>query len=94
LKLGLGLHRSKQGIPVIAVKENENRMRNDLTQLGFGAGKLYYASNYPEAVGIMTALKAGVAVESVRRPLGETKVTCKGLGVEEKRDERAGVLEG
>ncbi len=84
----------EQGIPVIAVKENANRMKNDLRQLGFGAGKLYFAANYPEAVGIMTALKAGVAVESVRRPLCETKVTCKGLGVEENRDEMIEVLEG
>ena len=29
-----------------------------------------------EAVGIMTALKAGVALGSVRRPLAETKVVC------------------
>ncbi len=42
----------------------------------------------------MTALKGGVALVSVMRPVGETKVTCKGLEVEEKRDERAGVLEG
>ena len=37
---------------------------------------------------------ADVALVSVRRPVGETKVTCKGLGVEEKRDERVEVLEG
>ncbi len=36
----------------------------------------------------------GVALASVMRPPGETKVTCKGLGVEEKRDERVEVLEG
>ena len=35
-----------------------------------------FAENYPEAVGIMTALKAGVALGSVRRPLAETKVVC------------------
>ena len=27
----------------------------------------------------MTALKAGVALSSVRRPLAETKVTCEGV---------------
>jgi hypothetical protein len=42
----------------------------------------------------MMALKAGVALASVRRPVGETKVTCKRLGIEEKRDERVEVLEG
>jgi len=31
----------EQGIPVIAVKENRNRMENDLTKLAFGAGKVF-----------------------------------------------------
>ncbi len=66
----------EQGIPVIAVRENKNRMKNRLEELGFGEGKLLFAENYPEAVGIMTALKAGVALGSVRRPLAETKVVC------------------
>ncbi len=65
----------EQGIPVIAVKENRNRMENDLTQLPFAPGKLFIVENYLEAVGIMTALKAGVAPSSVRRPLEETKVS-------------------
>ncbi|MCH7556681.1 MAG: DUF3326 domain-containing protein [Planctomycetes bacterium] len=64
----------EQGIPVIAVRENRNRMRNELGKLPFGPGKLFIAENYPEAVGIMTALKAGVALSSVRRPLAETKI--------------------
>ncbi len=66
----------QQGIPVIAVEENKNRMKNKLEDLPFAPGKLYFAKNYPEAVGIMTALKAGVALDSVRRPLAETKVVC------------------
>ncbi len=65
----------EQGIPVIAVKENKNRMKNDLGKLPFAPGKLFIAANYPEAVGIMTAIKAGVALSSVRRPLEETKVS-------------------
>ncbi len=65
----------QQGIPVIAVRENRNRMRNELGKLPFGPGKLFIAENYPEAVGIMTALKAGVALSSVRRPLAETKIS-------------------
>ena len=51
-------------------------MKNDLTKLPFSQGKLFIVENYLEAVGIMTALKAGVAPSSVRRPLAETKVTC------------------
>ena len=61
----------EQGIPVIAVRENRNRMRNDLGALGFGDGKLFVVDNYLEAVGVMTALKAGVALSSVRRPLAQ-----------------------
>jgi hypothetical protein len=66
----------EQGIAVIAVRENHNLMRNDLEKLGFAKGKYFVAENYPEAVGIMTALphstpdgrsglKAGVPLESV-----------------------------
>jgi hypothetical protein len=65
----------EQGIPVIAVRENRNRMKNRLEELPFAAGKLFIAENYVEAVGIMTALKAGVALSAVRRPLAETKVS-------------------
>jgi hypothetical protein len=64
----------EQGIPVIAVKENKNRMKNGLDALPFAPGKLFIAENYLEAVGIMHALKAGVTPESVRRPLSNTKV--------------------
>jgi hypothetical protein len=64
----------EQGIPVIAVKENKNRMRNDLTRLPFAEGKLFIVDNYLEAVGIMAALKSGVAPSSVRRPLADTLV--------------------
>ncbi len=64
----------EQGIPVIAVKENANRMKNNLDDLPFAPGKLFKVENYWEAVGVMNALKAGVAPESVRRPLSHTKV--------------------
>ncbi len=65
----------EQGIPVIAVKENKNRMKNDLKELSFRPGKLFFAENYLEVVGIMTSLKAGVSLSSVRRPLSPTKVS-------------------
>jgi len=70
----------EQGIPVIAVRENRNRMKNDLEKLPFAPGKLFIVDNYLEAVGIMTALKTGVCPSSVRRPLAETKVSCEGAG--------------
>lgn len=64
----------EQGIPVIAVRENRNRMLNNLSDLPFAPRKLFIVDNYLEAVGIMHALKAGVATESVRRPLSYTNV--------------------
>lgn len=64
----------EQGIPVIAVKENKNLMQNTLEELPFAPGKLFIVENYLEAIGLMNALKAGVAPESVRRPLAYTTV--------------------
>jgi hypothetical protein len=66
----------EQGIPVIAVRENHNRMKNDLEKLPFKPGKLFIVENYLEAVGIMTSLKAGVNPSTIRRPLAYTKVSC------------------
>jgi hypothetical protein len=62
----------EQGIPVIAVRENRNLMRNRLEGLPFEPGKLFVVENYWEAAGVMSALKAGVAPAAVRRPLGPT----------------------
>ena len=64
----------EQSIPVIAVKENRNRMQNNLEDLPFETGKLFMVENYLEAVGVMNALKAGVSIEAVRRPLAFTNV--------------------
>lgn len=59
-------------IPVIAVKENKNHMKNDLKQLPFKKNKLFIVDNYLEAIGIMASLKAGVSPESIRRPIRRT----------------------
>lgn len=59
----------EQGIPVIAVKENRNRMQNRLDSLPFEKGKLIFVDNYLEAAGVMRAIKVGVSIESLRRPL-------------------------
>ena len=64
----------EQGIPVIAVRENRNQMRNDLTDYPFESGKLFIVDNYLEAAGVMNALRAGVTVDSVRRPLSSTTI--------------------
>ena len=64
----------EQGIPVIAVRENDTVMKNDLSMLGFSERGLFVVDSYVEALGLMSALKAGVAVESIRRPIKRTKV--------------------
>ena len=64
----------EQGIPVIAVRENDNLMQNDLHALPWAPGQLHVVENYWEAVGVMTALKAGIAPASLRRPLAATRV--------------------
>lgn len=63
-----------QGIPVIAVRENRNVMQNDLAALPWRPGQLFQVENYWEAVGVMAALRAGIAAESVRRPFADTTV--------------------
>jgi hypothetical protein len=59
----------EQGIRVIAVRENRNIMSNDLTALPWAAGQLQVVDNYWEAAGVLAALKAGIAPESLRRPM-------------------------
>ena len=68
----------EQGIPVIAVRENHNLMRNDLTALPWAAGQLHLVENYWEAAGIMAAMQAGIDPAAVRRPLLPSTVVRKG----------------
>lgn len=63
----------EQGIPVIAVRENKNIMRNDLTLLPWRRNQLWVVDNYWEAVGVMAALRAGIEPSVVRRPLEMTR---------------------
>ena len=64
----------EQGIPVIAISENDNLMQNDLRALPWAPNQLHVVENYWEAVGVMTALKAGITPSSLRRPLAATKL--------------------
>ena len=64
----------ENGIPVIAVRENKNNMKNDFAALPFAKNKLFIVENYWEAVGVMTALKAGIEPKTVRRPIAATNV--------------------
>ncbi len=71
----------EQGIPVIAVREKQNLMRNDLSALPWAPGQFHIVENYWEAVGVMTALKAGVSPRSVRRPIDYVEVRTAGAQI-------------
>lgn len=64
----------EQGIPVIAVRENKNIMKNDLGSLPWAQGQFYMVKNYWEAAGVMAALRAGIDPDAVRRPLWPANV--------------------
>ena len=55
-------------IPVVAVRGNTNKMRNDLTSLPWQRTQLFRVENYLEAAGVVAALKLGIAPSSVLRP--------------------------
>ena len=61
----------EQGIPVIAVRENENVLDNDLAALPWAHGKLQLVDNYWEAAGVVACVRAGIDPGAVRRPLRE-----------------------
>ncbi len=62
------------GIPVIAVRGNANRMRNDLESLPWQPAQFFRVENYLEAAGVVAALRAGVAPSSIVRPLGPVSI--------------------
>ncbi len=64
----------RQGMPVIAVRENANLMQNDLSMLPWAEGQYFEVDNYLEAVGLMAAMRAGIDPATVRRPLAPTRV--------------------
>ena len=66
--------RCEQGIPVIAVRNNTNLMRNDLSDLPFRDGQLIYAENYYEAAGILAAMRNGVAPATLARPMAPIRI--------------------
>ena len=68
----------EQGIPVIAVRENANLMRNDLTALPWAPGQLHIVDNYWEAAGVMASLKAGLDPAAMRRPFPDAETVSTG----------------
>lgn len=57
----------KAGIPIIVVEENKTILNDKM------GDNVIIAKNYLEVAGIINAKKAGVTLESVRRPLKQTK---------------------
>ena len=85
----------EQGISVIAVRENRNVMNNDLSLLPWSPGQFHVVENYWEAAGVLAALKAGIALDSVRRPLRYTVVETHGdagAGVQEEEEKVSRVV--
>lgn len=66
----------EQGIPVIAVRDGGSLMNNDLSALPWAPGQFMVAGNYLEAAGLLGALRAGLAPDSLRRPMGGVPVTA------------------
>lgn len=64
----------EQGITVIAVRDNKNIMQNDLKTLPWAKGQFYMVENYLEAAGVMAALKNGMPVNTLRRPLKNAQI--------------------
>lgn len=62
-------------IPVIAVRDRHMNLGAPFEELPFKSGKLLFADNYLEAAGIASSLKAGVALDTVKRPIGRTNVS-------------------
>ena len=76
----------EQGIHVIVVTENKNCMKNDLKVLPFKHGRFHVANNYLEAAGIMIAIKTGISLETIRRPIDLTRIDTIACDSDSKQD--------
>ncbi len=56
------------GVPIIVVKENTCVLNQKPT------GEVIEVENYLEAAGVISAMKSGITIESVRRPLKPTEI--------------------
>lgn len=56
------------GIPIIAVRENKTVLKDSMP------GDWIYVDTYLEAAGYLLAQKAGISIESLRRPLKPTEI--------------------
>lgn len=63
-----------QGIKVIVVKDHQNIMKFDLNELPWKPDQLIHVENYAEAAGVISALKAGISLSSIQRPVPPTRI--------------------
>jgi hypothetical protein len=61
------LYAQRYGISIIAVKENKTIL--EVTRESLGLDNVIEVNNYVEAAGILQALKHGISLKSLRRPL-------------------------
>ena len=73
----------QQGVTVIAVKENGNIMRNDLSRLPWAQGQLLEVENYWEAAGVLASIRAGLDPKAVRRPICSANIRRAEYGTDE-----------
>jgi len=63
----------EQNIPVVAIEDETNLMKNDLDLLPWNDNQFFKAKSYLEAAGILLALKSGISPYSLKRPISITK---------------------
>lgn len=61
------LHAQRYGIPIVAVQQNSTIL--DVTQARMGLHNVIEVHNYAEAAGVLLALRKGISLESIARPL-------------------------
>ncbi len=61
------IYAGKHGIPIVAVEENATILEVSAQRVGIEG--VIPAASYAEAAGILLALKRGISLESIRRPL-------------------------
>ena len=66
------LYAQKYNIPIIAVKENKTIL--DVTGGKLGLKNVYEVASYPEAAGLLLALRRGISIKSLHRPLETLRI--------------------
>lgn len=61
----------KKNIPIIAVKENRTVLHDDIPD------KFIIVENYLEAVGVVVAIKEGISLDTIRRPINKLYIENK-----------------